>query len=137
MVQQHNGSKVHSRLGRGRTPNGWNEVYEPAILPGGGSADCPGLPPPTCKGAPAALGLGPALLGTRWAADVAERTEDTGPRHLYSPRRIYLSDRPGEPGPHWQNWRPPRIKGPIVAAHEIQFPMGLLIVLGNLLLISY
>ena len=27
-----------------------------------------------------ALGLGPAWLGPRWAADVAERTEDTGPR---------------------------------------------------------
>ena len=38
-------------------------------------------------------------LGTRWAADAAERTEDTGPRLLYAPRRIYLGDRPGEPGP--------------------------------------
>ena len=40
-----------------------------------------------------------AALGTRWAADAAERTEDTGPRLLYAPRRIYLGDRPGEPGP--------------------------------------
>ena len=40
----------------------------------GGSADCPGLPPPAWKGGPAALGLGPTLFGTRWAADVAERT---------------------------------------------------------------
>ena len=45
MVQQHNGSKVHPRLGRGRTPSGWNEVYEPASLWGGGSAGCPGLRP--------------------------------------------------------------------------------------------
>ena len=45
----------------------------------------------------AALGLGPACLGTRWAADVAERTGDTWPRLLYAPRRIYLGDRPGEP----------------------------------------
>ena len=59
---------------RASQPCGWNEGYEPAILRGGGSADCPGLPPPTWKGGPAALGLGPALLGTRWAADVAERT---------------------------------------------------------------
>ena len=70
------------------------------ILWGGGSADCPGLPRPTWKSAPPALGLGASYgLGTRWAADVAERTEDTGPRLLYSPRRIYLSRyRPGEPG---------------------------------------
>ena len=27
-------------------PGGWNEEYEPAILWGGGSADCPGLPRP-------------------------------------------------------------------------------------------
>ena len=32
------------------------------------------LPPPTWKGGPAALGLGPVWLGTRWPADVAERT---------------------------------------------------------------
>ena len=44
-------------------PSGWNEAYEPAILWGGGRADCPGLPRPTWKGAPAALGLGPAWLG--------------------------------------------------------------------------
>ena len=44
-------------------PSGWNEAYEPAILCGGGRADCPGLPRPTWKGAPAALGLGPAWLG--------------------------------------------------------------------------
>ena len=59
---------------RASQPCGWNEAYKPAILRGGGSADCPGLPPPTWKGGPAALGLGPALFGTRWAADVAERT---------------------------------------------------------------
>ena len=32
------------------------------------------------------------------------------PRLLYSPRRTYLTDRPGEPGPHWQNWRPPKLE---------------------------
>ena len=53
-------------------------------------------------------GLGPAWLGTRWAANVAERTEDTGPRLLCAPRRIYLGDRPGEPRPHGRNRRPPR-----------------------------
>ena len=37
------------------------------------------------------LGLGPAWLGARWAADVAERTEDMGPRFLCAPRRIYLA----------------------------------------------
>ena len=46
-----------------------------------------------------------AALGTRWAADAAERTEDTGPRFLCAPRRIYLGDRPGElevwPESHW------------------------------------
>ena len=42
------------------------------------------------------------------AADVAERIEDTGPRLLSAPRRIYLGDRPGEPGPHGQNRRLPR-----------------------------
>ena len=98
MVQQHNGGKVHPRLGCGRTLSGWNEVYEPAILWGGGSAGCPGLRPPKWKGGPAALGLAPAWLGTRWAADVAECTEDTGPRLLCVPRRIYLAGRTGEPG---------------------------------------
>ena len=63
---------------------------------------------PTWKGGPAALGLGPAWLWTRWAADVSERTEDTGPPFPCAPRRIYLGDRPGEPGPHGQNGRPPR-----------------------------
>ena len=43
-------------------PGGWNEEYEPEILPGDGSAACPGLPRPTWNGAPAALGLGPAWL---------------------------------------------------------------------------
>ena len=68
-------------------PAGWNDGYEPAILWGGDSAD-----------SPAALGFGPAWFGTRWAADVAERIEDSGPRLLSAPRRIYLGDRPGEPG---------------------------------------
>ena len=57
-----------------------------------------------------ALRLVSAWLGTRWAADVAERTEDTGPRLPCAPRRIYLGDRPGEPGSHWQNRRPPKLK---------------------------
>ena len=88
---------------RANQPCGWNSGYEPEILWGGGSADCPGLPPPPGKGAPgkgapSALGFGPAWFGTRWAADVAERIEDTGPRLLSAPRRIYLGDRPGEPG---------------------------------------
>ena len=78
-------------------PAGWNEGYEPAILGGGDSAD-----------SPAALGFGPTWFGTRWAADVAERIEDRGPRLLSAPRRIYLGDRPGEPGPHGQNRRLPR-----------------------------
>ena len=34
-------------------------------------------------------------LGTRWAADVAER-KDTGPRLLCAPREIYLGDGSGE-----------------------------------------
>ena len=68
-------------------------------------------PRPTWKGAPAALGLGPALLGTGWAAeDVAARTEDTGPRLLCAPRRLHLGSRPGEPVPHGQNRRPPKPK---------------------------
>ena len=46
----------------------------------------------------------------RWAVDVAEHTGNTGPRLLCAPRRIYLGDRPGEPGPHGQNWRPPRFE---------------------------
>ena len=78
-------------------PAGWNEGYEPAILWGGDSAD-----------SPAALGFGPAWFGTRWAADVAERTEDTEPRLLCAPRRIYLGDGPGDPEPHGQNRRSPR-----------------------------
>ena len=98
--------------GRGlaKTPQsvGWNEGYKPAALPGGGSTDCPGLPPPPWKGAPADLGLGPAWLGTRRAAYVAERTEDTGPGLLCAPPRIYLGDRPGAPLPYRQNGRPPR-----------------------------
>ena len=67
-------------VGLTRTPQsvGWNERYKPTTLPGGGSADCPGLPPPPWKGAPADLGLGPAWLGTRRAAYVAERTEGHG-----------------------------------------------------------
>ena len=87
---------------------GWNEGYKPTTLPGGGSADCPGLPPPPWKGAPADLRLGPAWLGTRRAAYVAERTEDTGPGLLCAPPRIYLGDRPGAPLPYRQNGRPPR-----------------------------
>ena len=37
-------------------------------------------------------------LGTRWAADMAERTGGHVPRLLCVPRRIYLVYRPGEPG---------------------------------------
>ena len=74
----------------------------------GSSADCPGLPRPTWKGAPAARGLGSAWLGTWWAADVAERAKDTGPRPRCAPQRIHPGDRQGEPGPHGQNRRPPK-----------------------------
>ena len=51
-----------------------------------------------------ALGLGPAWLGARWAADVAERSEDTVPRLLCAPQSIYLGDRPGEPGASRAEW---------------------------------
>ena len=71
MVQQDHGGDVH--LGRGRPVAGMRAMSQQsygaaAVLTG------PGLPPPTWKGGPAALGLGPAWLGTRRAADVAERT---------------------------------------------------------------
>ena len=75
---------------------------------GGGSAECPGLTPPTWRDGSAALALGLAWLGTRWAADVAERIEGTWPRLLSALRRIYLGGRPGEPRPHGQNRRLPR-----------------------------
>ena len=95
-------------------PSGWNEGYEPAILWGGGRADCPGLPRPTWKGAPAALGLGSAWLGARWAADVAERTEYTGPhgQNGSPPRSEYsISNRLDKLlGTHPLNWFPPRIR---------------------------
>ena len=74
---------------RATPPGGWNEGYEPAVLWGGGSADCPGLPRPTWKGDPGAIG--PAWLGTRRAADVLERTEDMRTRLLCAPRRIHLA----------------------------------------------
>ena len=64
--------------------------FRPRVTSGSQKTGCPnrGL----------ALGLGPAWLGARWAADVAERSEDTGPRLLCAPRRIYLAGRTGEPG---------------------------------------
>ena len=61
----------------------------------GGSADCPGCRA-VWRGAPAAVGLGPALFGTRSAADVADRTEDTEPRLLRARQRIYPSDGLGD-----------------------------------------
>ena len=68
---------------------------------------------PHMEGRPSSPRLGPAWLGIRWAANVAEHTEDTGPRLLCAPRRIYLDNRPGEPGPHGQNRRSPRAELPI------------------------
>ena len=59
---------------RASLPDGWNEGYELAILWGGASADCPGLPSPTWQVGPATLGPGPAWLGAERAADVAEST---------------------------------------------------------------
>ena len=44
----------------------------------------------------------------RHPVDVEERTNDTGPSFLCAPQRIYLGYGTGEPGPHGQNWRPPR-----------------------------
>ena len=92
-MQQHNGSKVHPRLGRRRTLSGWNEVYEPAILWGGGSAGCPGLRPRNGRAVQQPSGLHRHGVRTRWAADVAERTEDAGPSPMCAPRRTYLGDR--------------------------------------------
>ena len=60
-------------------PSGWNEGYEPAILWGGGRADCPGLPRPHGRVLLRPLGLGSAWLGAGGLRDVAERTEYTGP----------------------------------------------------------
>ena len=50
------------------------------------------------RAGPAGLGLGSARPGTRRAKDVAERMEDTGPRLLCAPLRIYLGDGPGVAG---------------------------------------
>ena len=55
----------------------------------------------------------PSVLGRHGSAPggrrtFAERIEDRGPRLLSAPRRIYLGDRPGEPGPHGQNRSLPR-----------------------------
>ena len=51
---------------------------------------------------------GPVWLGTWLAAEVAERTEDTGPRLLCGPRRTYLGDWSGVPGRHGETWRRPK-----------------------------
>ena len=72
------------------------------------SADCPGLPYPAWKGGTAVPRFGPAWLDTLWSANIADRAGEAGPRLLCTQRRIYLGDRPGEPGSHGQNRRPPK-----------------------------
>ena len=103
--QQRQGGDVHrGEAAWGAGMRGMSQrTFGEAAVP-----DCLGLPPSTWKSAPAALGLGPAWLGSQGTADVAERTENTGPRILCAPRRIYLGDRRGEPVPHGQNRRLPR-----------------------------
>ena len=81
MVQQHNGSKVHPRLGRRRTLSGWNEVYEPAILWGGGSAGCSGLRPRNGRAVqqPSGLGRHGSAPGGRRTLRSAQRTRGLAP----------------------------------------------------------
>ena len=55
MVQQRQSGKAYPWRDR---PVGWNEGYEPAVLWGGGSADCPGLPRPTGGELQQRLGVG-------------------------------------------------------------------------------
>ena len=86
MVQQRHGGEVHP--GRVRPLDGMRGMSQRSFW-GGDNAD-----------SPAALGFGPAWLGTRWAVDVAERTVEAGIRILFAPPRVYLADRPGEPEPH-------------------------------------
>ena len=50
-------------------------------------------------------GYAPVVL---WGGGRSRAHRVHGPRPLFAPRRIYLGDRLGEPGPHGQNRRPPR-----------------------------
>ena len=94
MVQQHHGGEVHP--GRVRPLAGMRGMSQRSF----------GAVTVLTVQQPSGLGRHGSAPGGR--RDVAERIEDTGPRLLSAPRRIYLGDRPGEPGPHGQNRRLPR-----------------------------